>query len=123
MSLDLMQQGIEVATRSSAVQRRTGVMLLCVGVLLGTLSCGCAGTTKGQSSAPNNPANPQTQTFNVSGPISPAGGGNGTTVALSGATAMSTMASGSGAYSFVGLADGTYTVTPSRTGYTFSPTT
>jgi hypothetical protein len=123
MGLDLMKQRTEVATRSTAVQRRIGAMLLCVGVLLGTLSYGCAGTAKVQNSTPNNPANPQTQTFNVSGTISPAGGGNGTMVALSGATAMSTVAGGSGAYSFVGLADGTYTVTPSRTGYTFNPTT
>ena len=40
---------------------------------------------------------------------------------LSGAASATTTASISGAYTFAGLANGTYTVTPSRAGFTFAP--
>jgi hypothetical protein len=62
-------------------------------------------------------------TFSVAGTISPATTGSGATVTLSGAAAASTSADGSGNYTFTGLANGTYAVTPSRTGYTFNPST
>jgi hypothetical protein len=62
------------------------------------------------------------QTFSISGTISPAAGGNGAKVTLSGTVSATTTANSSGAYTFSGLANGTYAVTPSRTGYTFSPT-
>jgi len=61
------------------------------------------------------------QTFNISGTISPTTGGSGAAVALSGAASATTTTSSSGSYAFTGLANGTYTVTPSNTGYTFSP--
>jgi hypothetical protein len=60
-------------------------------------------------------------TFSISGTISPVTGGSGSTVTLSGAAAATTVADGSGNYIFAGLASGTYTVTPTNTGYTFSP--
>jgi len=41
---------------------------------------------------------------------------------LSGAAGMTTTTDGSGNYSFAGLSNGAYTVTPSRTGYVFTPT-
>jgi len=59
------------------------------------------------------------QTWSISGAIS---GGGGTTVALGGAATATTTADASGNYSFGGLANGSYTVTPARTGYTFTPT-
>jgi hypothetical protein len=60
--------------------------------------------------------------FSISGTISPASNGSGATLTLGGATSAKTTADGSGNFSFTGLANGTYTVTPSRTGYTFTPT-
>ena len=60
-------------------------------------------------------------TFSISGTLSPAAGGAGATVTLSGASSATTTANGSGAYTFTGLANGNYTVTPSHTGFTFSP--
>src|SRR6267378_3727950 len=63
------------------------------------------------------------QTFNISGTISPTAGGSGAIVALSGAASASTIADSSGRYSFSGLANGTYAITPSHAGYTFSPGT
>jgi hypothetical protein len=43
------------------------------------------------------------------------------TVAISGAADASTTTSGSGAFSFASLPSGSYTITPSLAGYTFSP--
>jgi hypothetical protein len=60
-------------------------------------------------------------TFSVSGTVSPAAAGAGTLLTLSGTPSMTTTANSSGNYSFAGLGNGTYTVTPSKTGYTFSP--
>lgn len=62
-----------------------------------------------------------TVTYSISGTISPTTGGAGATVTLSGAASKTTTTDASGAYSVVGLANGTYTVTPSNSGYTFSP--
>jgi hypothetical protein len=62
------------------------------------------------------------QTWSISGTISPASLGAGTTVGLSGAATANVTADSSGNYSFSGLANGTYTVTPSRSGATFTPT-
>src|SRR6266481_2830842 len=63
------------------------------------------------------------QTFGISGTITPISGGGGATVALSGAASASTIADSSGRYSFSGLANGMYAITPNHTGYTFSPGT
>jgi hypothetical protein len=58
-------------------------------------------------------------TFSISGTIT---GGSGATVTLSGAGSATVTADSSGNYSFSGLANGGYTVTPTKTGFTFSPT-
>ncbi|MGO9211040.1 MAG: N,N-dimethylformamidase beta subunit family domain-containing protein [Terriglobales bacterium] len=58
--------------------------------------------------------------YSITGTISGTGG-NGATVTLSGAATATVIASASGAYTFTGLASGAYTVTPSNTGFTFSP--
>lgn len=80
------------------------------------LSWGCSGITSGNSSTQ------PPQTYDISGTISPTAGGNAATVALSGAASATAKANSSGSYTFTGLANGTYAVTPSHTGYTFSPT-
>ena len=59
--------------------------------------------------------------FSISGTVSGAGG-VGATITLSGAGVAATTTNSSGSYTFTGLAKGTYTVTPSHTGFTFSPT-
>jgi len=82
------------------------------------LSWGCSGIASGNSSTPP----PPPQAYNLSGTISPAAGGNAATVTLSGAASAMTTANSSGSYTFTGLANGTYAITPSHTGYTFSPT-
>src|SRR6266704_4508103 len=59
--------------------------------------------------------------FSMSGMISPATDGSGTAVTLSGGASATATADASGNYILTGLANGKYTVTPSRSGYTFSP--
>ncbi|MFO8101709.1 MAG: carboxypeptidase-like regulatory domain-containing protein [Dehalococcoidia bacterium] len=58
----------------------------------------------------------QAQTYKISGNVS---GATDVTVTLSGDTSDSVVTSG--AYSFTGLPTGDYTVTPSKDGYTFDP--
>jgi hypothetical protein len=60
-------------------------------------------------------------TFGLSGAISPSGAGTGAMVSLSGAATGSVTADANGNYSFSGLANGTYAVTPSKSGFTFTP--
>ena len=60
--------------------------------------------------------------YNVTGTISGTGG-TGVTVTLGGAASATTTTDASGNYSFSGLANGSYTVTPSNTGFVFAPTT
>jgi hypothetical protein len=61
------------------------------------------------------------QTWTISGTISPAATGSGTIVQLSGAKTATASADGSGNYSFAGLANGTYTITPTKAGYAVTP--
>ncbi len=61
--------------------------------------------------------------YTIDGTITPPTSGAGTTVVLSGQSSATTTADGSGNYNFGGLANGTYKVTPSKTGYTFTPAT
>jgi hypothetical protein len=57
-------------------------------------------------------------TYGISGTIA---GGPGAPVALTGSSTATVTADGSGNYSFSGLANGSYTVTPSQTGTVFTP--
>ena len=59
-------------------------------------------------------------TYSISGTISGSGGA-GATVVLSGASSGTTTADGSGNYSFAGLSSGAYVITPSNTGFVFTP--
>ena len=61
------------------------------------------------------------QTFSISGTVSPTTGGAGTTLTLSGAGTGTVAANSAGAYTFNGLSNGSYTITPSHTGYSFTP--
>jgi hypothetical protein len=60
-------------------------------------------------------------TWTISGTISPAANGSGATVALSGTSSGTATADASGNYSFTGLLNGSYTVTPSKSGLSFTP--
>jgi hypothetical protein len=60
------------------------------------------------------------QAYSISGTISGAGG-PGATVKLTGAATASTTADTGGNYTFVGLANGSYTVTPNKAGFVYTP--
>jgi trimeric autotransporter adhesin len=58
----------------------------------------------------------------ISGVVTSGGSGlSGVTISLTGAATKSTTTDSSGKYRFLGLPDGAYTVSPSRTGYAFTP--
>ena len=60
--------------------------------------------------------------YNISGQVTSTGSGlAGVTMALSGASSATTTTDNVGNYTFIGLDNGSYTVTPSKTGFTFSP--
>ena len=88
-------------------------LCLILPALILCLLFGCGGT----SSIPD----PVHRTFGISGSLTPTVGGGGASVGLSGVASASTTADGSGNYSFTGLANGSYAVTPSHSGYSFSP--
>ncbi len=67
------------------------------------------------------PAAQMSPGFNLSGTISPVDGGAGATVTLTGPINIATTADASGNYSFQGISSGAYTVTPSNSGYAFTP--
>jgi hypothetical protein len=94
---------------------------LFVAAMLGLIAfgSGCSAFVAGQTSQTAPP--PPSTSYSISGTISPTGGG-GASVSLSGAAAATTTANSSGNYTFTGLANGTYVLTPSHTAYTFSPT-
>jgi hypothetical protein len=60
-------------------------------------------------------------TFTLSGTISPASAGNGAAIVLSGPVGATATANASGNYSFPGLTNGTYSVAPSKSGFSFNP--
>jgi YD repeat-containing protein len=63
-------------------------------------------------------------TYSISGRVTAKGnkGLSGVTMTLSGAASATVTTDTSGNYTFTGLANGNYTVTPSKAGYTFTPT-
>jgi Domain of unknown function (DUF1929)/Bacterial Ig domain/Glyoxal oxidase N-terminus/Kelch motif len=66
-------------------------------------------------------AQPTNSTWSITGSISPAAGGSGATVTLGAAANATAIADANGNYNFTGLANGSYTVTPVKSGYTFNP--
>jgi hypothetical protein len=57
----------------------------------------------------------------ISGTVGPPAFGAGTSVQLAGAVSATVAADSSGNYVFTGLSNGTYTVTPGKSGYAFTP--
>jgi len=81
---------------------------------------GCAGFSSSNSNASSGNAPPAT-TFSISGTINPTANSTGTTVTLSGTASATTTTDVSGHYIFSGLPTGTYAITPSKSGFSFSP--
>jgi hypothetical protein len=118
-----MRQRKNEIQASWPAKTRQAISRLCLAfVLTGILAplaflSGCSGIVSGQSTPQSIPP----QTYSISGTISPVAGGSGATVTLSGAASATYTAGTSGNFTFGGLANGTYTITPTHAGYTFSP--
>ena len=108
----------EEATKNASSRFRCIAGLALTAVL--GLSWGCSGIISGSNSSNTAAA---TLTYGISGTITPAAGGAGATVTLSGASSTTVTASNTGVFSFTGLANGSYVVTPGNTGYSFAPAT
>lgn len=102
----------------------------CNNTSVATVSQGGLVTAVGNGSATiiasyGNLASRVSVTVNIPGvtySLSGSAGIGSATVSLTGASSATTTASSTGAYSFSTLAPGNYTITPSLSGYTFSPT-
>ena len=87
-------------------------------ICLCSLSVGCAGFSSSSNGSAKNLAG---TSVCISGTISPSARGTATTVRLRGAASATTTTDSSGNYKFSGLSTGTYTVTPSKNQFAFSP--
>jgi len=104
--------------QTTGVQLKVTALSCLQPLLLSAISlflCGCAGVVSSKT------VNSAT-TYTISGTISPSANGSGATITLSGASAANTSIDSSGNYSFTGLFNGNYVLTPTRSGYAFSPT-
>jgi hypothetical protein len=96
-------------------------MMATRGIALAVIAAGLVLSGCGGGSSAADGGTPPATTYTISGTLSGAAVA-GVTVTLSGATSATTTTGSTGAYSFAGLANGTYTVTPSLAGHTFAPT-
>src|SRR5580704_8711976 len=104
-------------------RKQFGANVIATMVLPGVLALlsGCVGATVANPTSGGGGGGGQTQTYAISGTLSPTAAASGTTIILGGASSATTTPNGSGAYSFAGLVNGSYTVTPTNGSYTFSP--
>src|SRR5690348_1476709 len=95
---------------------KCGFVSLCLSLGLIFLDgCGTAGAN------PSTVESVNPQTWTISGTVSPAASAAGTTLTLQGPSSATTSPDASGNYSFTGLANGSYTITPSKSGMSFLP--
>jgi hypothetical protein len=64
---------------------------------------------------------PPTGSHSITGTISPATAGGGATISVTGTRTLTTVADANGNYTVAGLANGSYTLTPTKGGFTFTP--
>jgi parallel beta-helix repeat protein len=86
-------------------------------MLIALVGCQSVSTNQATVTPPTGPSN----TANISGTITPQSTGSGVTVMLGGATSATTTANSSGSYSFTNLGSGSYTITASKKGLSFTP--
>ena len=101
---------------------RSWVKVLFTVLFISLFSFGCGGGGGGGSTDDGGGPGPDS-TYAISGTITVSGGValQGVTMTLSGAGSGNVTTNASGNYSLSGLKNGAYTITPSLTGYTFSP--
>ena len=89
-----------------------------VAVVVGLVAAGCGG---GGGGTPDPVVPPPATTYAISGAVSGAVAA-GVSIALGGAQSATATSGSGGAFSFTGLANGSYTVTPTHIGHVFTPT-
>ncbi len=95
--------------------RKSLKWVVCMMASVGLVACSGGGGNS--DPAPSN----NTSTYSISGTITSSGFAlQGVTMTLGSSTTTTTDASGN--YSFAGITNGVYTLTPSKNGYTFTPT-
>jgi hypothetical protein len=114
----IFRGGSQVATSATTTYQDTALSAA-TSYTYNVAAFDAAGNTSMQSASAT--ATTTANTFQLSGSISPATSASGATLTLSGAGSGSTTADASGNFAFAGLANGSYTVTPTRVGFTFSP--
>ena len=90
-------------------------------LLFFTFLVGCGGGGGGGASGGGSTTPAAPTTYSISGTISGSSAASGVAVVLSGAGSATQSSDSSGNYSFSGLVNGSYTVTPSSSGYIFNP--
>jgi len=99
------------------MREKIGLLITVLLAVFIVTACG-GGGGGGSDPAPSN----NTTTYSIAGTVTSSGTGmSGVTVSLSGASTATATTDSSGNYSFPGLANGSYTITPSMTGYTLTP--
>ena len=97
--------------------------LITVLTVTAAILTGCGGSGSGTSS-PANQSNTSASTYNISGTVTSGSGGmQGVTMTLttSNGSSPATVTDANGHYTFTGLSNGQYTLTPSASGATFTP--
>src|SRR5271168_3029202 len=105
---------------NETLSRATNVLAGIVVCLSCLANVGCVGLST-SSKANSQAADPVLPAYNISGTISPSANGGGVTVTLSGPNGASTTTDDSGNYSFSGLSSSSFTLTPSKPGLSFTP--
>ena len=108
-------QAADADPRGVTMKIRTGGIALLAALAVGGMGCGSGGAVEEEPLPPS--------TYTLSGFVNATSGPavSGVTITLAGASSGTTVTNAGGYYSFSSLANGSYTVTPSLAGYTFSP--
>lgn len=101
------------------------ILYLAIFILIGLIAsaCGGGGGGGGDGGGGGGGGGSTSPTFTISGKVKTSDGSalSGATINLTGATTAYRTTGNDGTYSFTGLKNGSYTLTPSLTGHTFSP--
>ncbi|MGB7583834.1 MAG: carboxypeptidase-like regulatory domain-containing protein, partial [Terriglobales bacterium] len=96
-----------------------GAIILVLSGCVVTISCSGLSSGSAANSGSTKPAG--ASSYSISGTITPAANASGVTLTLSGTAKATATVNSSGNYSFSGLANGSYTITPSKSGFVFAP--